>query len=461
MRPGSLAPLGVWMNGERVGAWTPRRGTASEFQYASEWLESPRSRALSLSLPFLPNNASHRGPHVDAWFENLLPDSREIRERIGARFRTASLEAFDLLTAIGRDCVGAVQLLPADVAGDDVRRIDARPLTAAEVAKQLRAVTSDHRLGVEDEDEEFRISIAGAQEKTALLRLGDTWHVPHGATPTTHILKLPLGLIGNVQANMRDSVENEWLCMQFLAELGLDVADTEIGRYADDAGEVKALVVRRFDREFVPETAEQAAWIVRLPQEDMCQATGTPPRKKYESDGGPGIPRIMGLLQAGREPSRDTVEFAKAQLAFWLLAAPDGHAKNFSVFQKRKGYSLTPMYDVLSAWPVIGSGPNEWAYQKVKLAMAIRGSKPYRHLGKILLRHWKKLATETAIPGAFDEMVRLVEGSQAALARLEGRLPADFPVVVWERISSGVLRHRERFLSMVAYDGNVSGDDLP
>ena len=447
----SRRPLNVWMNGELVGAWHPRRASASEFQYASDWLDSARARALSLSLPLLPNNASHRGPHVDAWFENLLPDSREIRERVGARFKTASLEAFDLLAAIGRDCVGAVQILPDAAEPADVRRIDSRELRPADIARQLRAATSARGFGPEDEGD-FRISIAGAQEKTALLRLDGTWCVPQAATPTTHIIKLPLGMIGNVQADMSDSVENEWLCMQLLGELGFAVAETEIASFEDDAGVVKVLVVRRFDREFVAEGAEHRAWIVRLPQEDMCQATGTAPRKKYESDGGPGIPQILSLLQAGLEPSRDAVTFAKAQLAFWLLAAPDGHAKNFSIFLKRQGYSMTPLYDVLSAWPIIGTGPNTWAYQDAKLAMAIRGSRPDRALGRIGLQHWKKLAVQTAVPGAFDEMVALVDESERALVRLEQRLPSAFPAQVWERIAGGVRRHRERFLMMLEYD---------
>lgn len=452
----SRAPLTVWMNGERVGAWHPRRASASEFQYASDWLESPRSRALSLSLPFLPNNASHRGRHVDAWFENLLPESRQIRERIGRRFKTPSLDAFDLLAAIGRDCVGAVQILPADAAGEDVRRIDSRALSSADVARRLRAVTSTRLFGADDE-EEFRISIAGAQEKTALLLLDGTWCVPHAATPTTHILKLPLGLIGNLQADMKDSVENEWLCMQLLAELGFEVAETAMARFEDPAGEVKALAVKRFDRAFVEHRPPHPAWIVRLPQEDMCQATGTASDRKYESDGGPGIPQILHLLQAGLDPARDALTFAKAQLAFWLLAAPDGHAKNFSIFLTRDGYRLTPLYDVLSAWPIIGNGPNEWAYQDAKLAMAIRGSRPYRALGRIALRHWKKLALETSAPSAFEEMVRMVDTSEGALSRVEQSIPPGFPGYVWERIANGVREHRERFLAALVHDRGENG----
>jgi len=261
-----------------------------------------------------------------------------------------------------------------------------------------------------------------------------------------------LGLIGNLQSDMKDSVENEWLCMQFLKELGFDVAETEIARFEDNVGMVKALVVRRFDREFMDQSSQHPAWIVRLPQEDMCQATGTPPEHKYESEGGPGIPQILKVLQAGIAPARDAVTFAKAQLAFWLLAAPDGHAKNFSIFLKRDGYRMTPLYDVLSAWPIIGNGPNEWAYQDATLAMAIRGSKPYRVLGRIAHRHWKKLALETSVPGAFEEMVRLVENSERALSSVEQKLPNDFPGYVWERIALGLRKHRERFLAALVHD---------
>jgi serine/threonine-protein kinase HipA len=444
--PTSRRFLNVWMNGELVGAWHPARTSVSEFQYTNSWLESPRVRALSLSLPILPGNAGHRGNHVDAWFDNLLPDSTPIRERIQKRFKTRTTQAFELLAAIGRDCVGAVQILAADDEPGNVRRIEAEELNPAAVARVLRATTSSKFFGDED-NEEFRISIAGAQEKTALLRLGDRWYAPRGATPTTHILKLPLGLIGNLKANMEDSVENEWLCLEFLSQLGLPTARTEIARFEDEVGEIKALVVERFDRAFESGHSSAQSWILRLPQEDMCQATGTPPESKYESDGGPGIPQILSLLQAGAEPNLDALLFSKTQLAFWLLAAPDGHAKNFSIFLKRNGYSMTPLYDVLSAWPIIGNGPTEWAYQKAKLAMAIRGSKPYRHFRKVAVRHWEKLAAETGVPTAFDDMVEMVANCQNALEELEQRIPENFPPLLWERLRSGVLSHRERFLT--------------
>lgn len=438
--------LDVWMNGELVGVWTESRSGVPIFQYDMRWLQSALGRPLSLSLPILPGNEPHRGPRVAAWFENLLPDSSEIRLRLAGRFQARSPRAFDLLAAIGRDCVGAVQLVPSGRDPGDVRRIDADPIAAEDIAALLRGVTASGPLWLDGADTAFRISIAGAQEKTALLRRDGQWYVPRGATPTTHLLKLPLGLVGNMRANMRDSVENEWLCMRFLRALGLPVASVEMNVFRDDVSEERVLIVERFDRAPVAASGQTPAWIVRLPQEDICQATGTPPAQKYESDGGPGIATCLAVLAAGESPRADALVFAKAQLAFWLLAATDGHAKNFSVFLRRAGHVLTPLYDVLSAWPIIGQGPNQLPVQRTELAMALRGKKAHRELNRIAIRHWQTLAARTAMPEAFQEMVAMVERAEAALSLVEQELPQGFPGHVWERIAAGVRAQCARFL---------------
>ena len=300
--------LNVWMNGDLVGVWFSTRTGTPAFRYEEAWVRSPRARALSLSLPITAGRREIRGDVVTSYFDNLLPDNQDIRKRLSSRFRAKSTGAFDLLTAIGRDCVGAVQLLPTNSTPDGWNRIESTPLTEADVERILDRVTSAVPLGRQDDeaDEDFRISIAGAQEKTALLKMGGAWHRPHAATPTTHILKLPLGIVGNMQADMKDSVENEWLCAQIIRELGLDVAVTDMATF----GRQKALVVRRFDRRWmgVDQVASDEAgyrphervWIARLPQEDFCQATGTPPDRKYESDGGPSMQDCLALL-AGSE----------------------------------------------------------------------------------------------------------------------------------------------------------------
>lgn len=445
-----MASLIVWMNGERVGEWGALRGGTPYFRYAESWADSPRARALSLSLP-LTADLELRGEQVEYYFDNLLPDNPEIRRRIRTRFQTRSSDAFDLLTAIGRDCVGAVQLLPPDEEPNGWNRIDAVPLTERDVGSLLRSVTASTPLG-RGEDDEFRISLAGAQEKTALFRMGGKWFRPLHATPTTHILKLPLGIIGGFRGDFSDSVENEWLCTQFLRELGFPVADSRIA----DFGDQRVLVVARFDRRWmgVDEIAVQrkrfkaadGIWIARLPQEDFCQATGRPSTRKYEAAGGPSIAEGLTLLATSENAARDRTNFVLVQLVFWLLAATDGHGKNFSIHHRAGGaYAMTPFYDILSAWPIIGHGRNQLAIEKAKLAMALRGKSAHYRINEIQARHWQALAQSTGIRGLWEDMRTLIASADAALGRVEKTLPATFPERVFTTIRNGIRGQVRRF----------------
>jgi serine/threonine-protein kinase HipA len=295
--------LGLWMNGARLGTWSLAPNAPDTLQYDLDWAQSEQGRPLSLSLPFTPGNAPHRGEKVRAYFENLLPDSKDIRERLARRFKTGSTDAFELLAEIGRDCVGALEILPEGQASAGIAAVQAEPLGEAQVAQVLRSATTPHAMGWGSEDDDFRISIAGAQEKTALLLRDGQWCLPRGGTPTTHIFKLPLGLIGGMKLDMRHSVENEWLCALILKEFGLPVAACQSMQFED----TKALVVERFDRTWWthPEGGQR---LVRLPQEDMCQAMGIAPEAKYEADGGPGIDGILDLLDGSITRDHDRRE---------------------------------------------------------------------------------------------------------------------------------------------------------
>ena len=176
--------LNVWMNGQRVGTWTVAENRAQRFQYVEAWVQSEAARILSLSLPFQPGNQAHEGSTVENFFDNLLPDSKDIRERLQRKFRTKSDQAFDLLDEIGRDCVGAVQLLPEDEEPRGWDQIAATPLTDTQVEKVLKAVVTAPLAG-QDEPNGLRISIAGAQEKTALLWHEGRWHAPGLHPPRT------------------------------------------------------------------------------------------------------------------------------------------------------------------------------------------------------------------------------------------------------------------------------------
>lgn len=424
--------LDLWMNGLPVGYWENVRGI-ERLVYFDSWIDDEQGRPLSLSLPFTPGNQPYRGQVVTDYFDNLLPDSDRIRRRIALRYRTGGTSPFELLTTLGRDCVGALQILPAGEAPTDLMRIVGRPLSESNIAQLLRETTATPHAGEHESVDNLRLSIAGAQEKTALLRLEGQWLLPEGSTPTTHILKLPLGLVGNMRADMRTSVENEWLCSKIIAAYGLPVAPCDIVRF-DDA---KALAVERFDRRL----ASEGKWIVRLPQEDMCQATGTPGLDKYEADGGPGIDQVMEVLDGSSRATDDRRNFFLTQIIFWLLAATDGHAKNFSIaLLPGSRYVSTPLYDVLSAHPVIGRGRNHIAPQRVALAMAVRGRNRHYRIDGIYPRHWIAQGQRVGFASAeIEQMIaRIVQDTPRVIERVSAQIPTDFPDDVADAVFSGM-----------------------
>ena len=423
--------LGVWMNGERVGSWSIRSNGVHEFRYETTWLEFHDTRPISLSLPLVPADDPYTGIAVEAFFENLLPDSVDIRRRIQRRFAAKSGSAFDLLAEIGRDCVGAIQLLPAGEEPRGIRTIEAEPLDEAGVARSLRNAVASLPLGQASGDD-FRISIAGAQEKTAFLFNKGAWCKPLGSTPSTHIFKLPLGSIGAMQADMSGSVENEWLCSRIIEALGVPIAHSEIASFEDQT----VLVVERFDRK----PASDGSWWIRLPQEDMCQATGTAPGEKYESEGGPGISGIMKILLGSRDAFADRKTFLKAQILFWILAASDGHAKNFSLFIQPEGrFSLTPLYDVISAYPILGHGKGKLAPEKLRMAMAVTGKNRHYEWSRIEARHWISTATSCgAQSGMEDIFSELITGMPKAIGAVSALLPAGFPDSIANPVFEGI-----------------------
>ncbi|HVY06517.1 MAG TPA: type II toxin-antitoxin system HipA family toxin [Burkholderiales bacterium] len=436
-----MQSLTVWVNGLRAGEWRiPRRGN-EEFQYADDWRLSEEGRPISLSLPFSPDNAPIKGAAVANYFDNLLPDSNAIRQRIQGRFGIESRRAFDLLSAIGRDCVGAVQLLPSGEKPEGIRSIAAKALTSAQVETRLNNTLSPARIHGAAEDD-FRISIAGAQEKTAFLRHNNRWCEPAASTPTTHIFKLPLGLVGGRKMDMRTSVENEWLCSRIVAAFGIPIAPCEIGRF----GETKTLIVERFDRQL----HSSGKYWLRLVQEDFCQALGLPSSRKYEADGGPGLPDLARVLRGSVNRDGDLQMLLAAQIVFWMLAAGDGHAKNFSLRILSQGrYQLTPLYDVLSFWPIVGKSANDIARQDLRMALALRGKNKHYKMGEIQRRHFNETAALMGIGKDAEALIEalLVKVPDAVEAAQRG-LPRDFPQDVLDKILSGLTDSAKRLAAM-------------
>ncbi|KAB1085071.1 type II toxin-antitoxin system HipA family toxin [Neorhizobium galegae] len=370
------APLNVFLNSRHVGVLRREATGAIDFQYGRDWLDWRSTFPVSLSLPLREDR--YVGAPVINVFDNLLPDSSDIRKRVAERVGANGTDAFSLLTALGHDCVGALQFLPDGTDPGAAGDTDGKPVSDDEIADIIKNLASAP-LGM-SEDEDFRISIAGAQEKTALLRKDGQWFKPTGTTATTHIFKPQIGQLPN-GIDLSNSVENEYLCLRLLHSFGVPTPAVEIA----DFGERRTLIVERFDRLWTKDDR-----LLRLPQEDMCQALSIPPTKKYQSDGGPGMREIINLLKGSDTPDADITTFMRANIIFWMLGATDGHAKNFSIFVSPGGrFRMTPLYDVLTAQPSLDQG--QIPRKKFKLAMSVGKNRHYA-IHDIMPRHFMQTA---------------------------------------------------------------------
>ena len=351
-----------------------RRGRLT-FVYDDRWRSMDAAYPLSLSMPLVV--AEHEHARIDPWLWGLLPDNEAILARWGQRFHVSPRNAFALLAAVGEDCPGAIQLVRPDRV-DDILQADDRQvewLTEADIAERLHILRQD-RAAWRLARDAGQFSLAGAQPKTALLFDGQRWGVPSGPTPTTHILKPPIdGLDGHA--------ENEHLCLTLARALGLPAARSEVRSFGDEP----AIVVERYDRTRLPGS------IRRLHQEDMCQALGLPPTKKYQNEGGPGCAELSEAIRThSGEPGDDARTFARAIMLNWIVGGTDAHAKNFSMLIGPQGRGrLAPLYDVASMLPYDAD------LRRLKMATRIGGK---YLLNEVHSRHWVKFATDVRLPPA-------------------------------------------------------------
>lgn len=423
-RKRSYAPLNVFLNARHVGQLVRERSGAISFSYAADWLAWEHHLPISRSLPLRPDR--YVGAPVLAVFDNLLPDFEPIRRRIAERVGAEGTDPFSLLSEIGRDCVGALQFLPGDEAPAPADRLTGERLSDEQIAALLKELDIAP-LGIRRE-RDFRLSIAGAQEKTALLFHDGNWIEPTGTTPTTHIIKPQIGRLPNGM-DLTNSVENEHLCLKLLESFGLRTAQTKIVQFEDQ----KALVIERFDRQWTKDGR-----LIRLPQEDCCQALSTPPTRKYQSEGGPGIVEIMSLLLGSDDPAIDRHDFFKANILFWLIGATDGHAKNFSLAMTPGGrFRMTPLYDVLTVQPTVDAKAID--RKDFRLAMRMGASNHYR-VYDIAGRHITETGVEAglsrdAVHAIFDEIAARAD---AALETTFQSLPKDFPAELPDSIARAI-----------------------
>ena len=417
--------LHLFENGRRLGALT-RTPSGLALRYDSDWLAWEGATPVSLSLPLDP--AGHRGEPVFRFLDNLLPDSEGMRARLAARVDAPDTHPFTLLAHLGRCSAGALTFVPEGEDPGPPGAVRGTPISDAEVVRLVSEL--DRRpLGV---GPRFRISLAGAQRKTALLFSDGGWQLPHGFTPTTHILKPQIGSLMGVDFSR--SVENEFLCLSLASAFGLEVAPARIA----DFGEARVLVVERFDRRWTDDGR-----LLRVPHEDLAQALGVAAGRKYELDGGPGMIRLLGLLEGSVVPEKDRRSFLRAQIVFWLLAAIDGHAKNYSLrLLPGSRFRLAPLYDIVSVQPALTGG--ELPADEAMVSLAV-GDAGLRVVDRIEPRHFVETARAAGVPARVlrSLFAELIETRARAFEAVREGLPDDFPhameVAIFDAITARLL----------------------
>nr|WP_247886793.1 type II toxin-antitoxin system HipA family toxin [Azospirillum sp. SYSU D00513] len=379
--------MNVLLGGVKIGEVRKNvsAGGSLNFFYEAAWVGHDQAVPLSLSMPL--TSLEHGNGRILPFMKGLLPDNDDILASMGRQFGVSGNSPFALLERIGRDCAGAVQFVTdADLPelGQDGPVLW---LSDDEVGQRLaelrRGMTSGRRYR-----DPGQFSLAGAQSKTAFYHddAGNRWGIPTGRTPTTHIFKPPM-------PDFSGHTENEHFCLRLARRAGLRAAESKVLRFAGE----KAIVVERYDRR------RRNGRVLRIHQEDMCQALAVLPTDKYENQGGPGIIDIVNVLSAaGRHADTDRLRFVEATVFNFLIAGTDAHAKNYSVLLSSAGARLAPLYDVSSILPHLKTGEVKVAgggaagMRDIRLPMRI--SDVYAIDG-VMPRHWQRMAAKARLSG--------------------------------------------------------------
>lgn len=393
-----MTRLTVLMDGRVAGTIDDKDNTGpAMFSYAEGYNATP----LSVSAQDIQSRFD-----ATQWIDGLLADNDAVRERWRSDYGAPSARPIDLLaTPIGWDCAGAVQFCrPEHLDALTGRAGSLSPLSEYQVARIIARLRTDSTAWSSG-PAAAAFSLAGAQSKTALRYSEGQWYRPFGDAATTHIIK-------PAPAQWPDLDIVEHLSCAAATNLGLPTARTECSYIGNE----RVLIVTRYDRRPSP-----SGEIARVHQEDLCQALGVPPERKYQNMGGPTPADIASLLRThSTQPAEDVERFRDALIYNWLIAGTDAHAKNYSLMLAGGQVRLAPLYDVCSFLPYRGGGP----VGKIPLAMRI--GRDYTITKADRPNAWKRTAQDLGLPPAeaLERVADLAERLPDAMAEAIDQLSA-------------------------------------
>jgi serine/threonine-protein kinase HipA len=355
--------LSVHLNDQLAGSLWLDAQRRFIFQYEAAWLADSNAVPLSLALPLRPE------PYVDdasrPFFTNLLPEA-QLRKAIARKLGLSETNDYGLLEAIGGECAGAVSLLPQGQQPDGHGHYQS--LNEDELHILIEQLPQNPMLAGEGD---MRLSLAGVQNKLPVYFDGQHISLPHGGKASSHILKPAI-------PEYQNSIFNEAYCMQLAKAVGLTVPEVIL---INNQGQWLYLV-SRYDREMGKEGN-----LLRLHQEDFCQALGILPETKYEKEGGPGLAACFKLIrEQSIQPVVDLRQLLNWVVFNYLIGNADAHGKNVSLLLTHQGPRLAPFYDLMSTaiYPGLSDKP----------AMKIGGEDRPQW---IIARSWQTLAQESGV----------------------------------------------------------------
>jgi serine/threonine-protein kinase HipA len=383
--------LVVFLEGRRIGLLSEESNGKHVLTYD---MSEDIGASLSLSLPR--RVEPWTGEPVDAFIDGVLPDDRAMRQRIARIYDVSANNPFSLLSAIGLDCAGGAQFVPIEDSDTFAQDIRLHEISESDIKRRLISISDDRQATWQGEEEHW--SLNGAQDKIALCKLDETWYEAQGSAPTTHIIKPGI-------MKLHEQAFNEYVCLKTIEHLDLPVSYSQF----DVFDGLPALVSKRWDRKYIKDK-DGRRQILRIHQEDLCQATGHPTAEKYQAEGGPGPIEIIRCLRNNGLDESSIALFYIALILNFLMAGTDAHAKNYAIVEAvGKAPKLAPLYDVASMFAY------DTKRNQRKLAMSIGGE---YHWERIELRHWQMLVNDA---GSVD-----VEDVEAFLQLYAKRLPSAF-----------------------------------
>lgn len=414
--------LDVYLFENKVGALRQLESGRLIFEYNAHWFESRNTtRPLSVSLPL--KRKKFDDEEARPFFAGLLPDDT-VRIKLAKILGVSEKNDYALLEELGRECAGAISLYPMGQSPKKTPRPEPHYLDNKKLSELINNLPGRPLLaGLSG----LRLSLAGAQNKMAVRLVKERFALPDETQPSTHIIKPAI-------QGIEQSISNEFFCMRLAQKLpGLTPVPNV---YWQTVETVPYLLIERYDR------ITQRTGIVRIHQEDFCQALGISPEKKYQREGGPSLAQCFNLLKLySSQPAKDRLRMVDIVIFNYIIGNTDAHGKNFSFLHSDKGLVLAPFYDLLSTY----------IYPALAQKMAMKIGDTYEH-DRVILKNWQKMAEETGVgmPYLRTRLLRLATTlPELAHELIESLVEDKLYSAIYAKIHTLITKNSEKILRIV------------